>query len=177
MARYADPLVRSVHAWKTTWRNAELVSVDLDGRLFLFDTRPRTAALIAVLDGDDRRLYQTCDGIADGGSFEPRGRERLNAFADRGLMLHDGGRYLSLAVPLGDYQPSGAAAARLRSMIAATGTRTEHGVRIAFNPDQPAAAKRRARTNRAERHSRAPLTRAHFELTGAGELFVRRRVG
>ena len=28
--RYADPLVKSVHAWTTTWKHAELVSVDLE---------------------------------------------------------------------------------------------------------------------------------------------------
>ena len=52
VARYADPLVRSVHAWKTTWKHAELVSVDLDDRLFVFDTRPRAAAPVSVLTGD-----------------------------------------------------------------------------------------------------------------------------
>ncbi len=75
VARYADPLVRSVHAWKTTWRNAELVSIDLDDRLFVFDTRPRAASPISMLTGDDRRLYQTCDAIAEGSRFAPaRGR-------------------------------------------------------------------------------------------------------
>ncbi|MEP6919148.1 MAG: RiPP maturation radical SAM C-methyltransferase, partial [Acidobacteriota bacterium] len=36
--RYADPLVKRVHAWKTTWKHAELVSVDLEDRLMVFDT-------------------------------------------------------------------------------------------------------------------------------------------
>jgi ribosomal peptide maturation radical SAM protein 1 len=178
VARYADPLVRSVHAWKTTWRNAELVSVDLDDRLFVFDTRPRAAAAISVLTGDDRRLYQACDAIADSSRFEPGDAGRLQAIADRGLMLRDGGKYLALAVPLGEYQPSGAAAARLRAMIQSAGTRTRDGVRIALDVDErAAAAKSRARHAGAARQSAAPLTRAHFELTGAGELFVRRSVG
>ena len=178
VARYADPLVRSVHAWKTTWRNAELVSVDLDDRLFVFDTRPRAAAPISVLTGDDRRLYQACDAIADSSRFEPRDAERLQAIATRGLMLRDGAKYLALAVPLGDYQPSGAAAARLRSMIQSAGTRTRGGVRIAIDEnDRAAAAKSGAPKAAAGRQSAAPLTRAHFELTGAGELFVRRSVG
>ena len=177
VARYADPLVRSVHAWKTTWRNAELVSVDLDDRLFVFDTRPRAAAPIAVLDGDDRRLYQACDAIADGGRFAAADADRLNAIAERGLMLREGGKYLSLAVPLGDYQPAGAAAARLRAMLESAGTRTRHGLRIPIGLERRAAAKSRTRRVASTPHSRAPLTRAHFELTGAGELFVRRSVG
>jgi len=178
VAHYADPLVRSVHAWTTTWRHAELVSVDLDDRLFVFDTRPRARAPISVLRGDDRRLYQACDAIADGGLLEPAERARLDAMVDRGLMLHDGGKYLSLAVPLGEYQPSGTAAARLRSMIAARGTSTPHGVTLAADLDDRTAPRRaRGRDHRVSRSSAAPLTRAHFELTGAGELFVRRRVG
>ena len=178
VARYADPLVRSVHAWKTTWRNAELVSIDLDDRLFVFDTRPRAASPISMLTGDDRRLYETCDAIAEVSRFAPAEAERLNAMATSGLMLRDGGKFLSLAVPLGDYQPSGAAAARLRTMIASAGTRTRDGVRIALDPDARAAAARsRKPAARSARQSAAPLTRAHFELTGTGELFVRRSVG
>ena len=178
VARYADPLVRSVHAWKTTWRNAELVSIDLDDRLFVFDTRPRAASPISMLTGDDRRLYETCDAIAEGSRFAPEEAERLNAMATSGLMLRDGGKFLSLAVPLGDYQPSGAAAARLRTMIASAGTRTRDGVRIALDPGERAAAARsRKPAAQSTRQSAAPLTRAHFELTGTGELFVRRSVG
>ena len=52
VARYADPLVKSVHAWTTTWKHSELVSVDLDDRLFLFDTRPRAKAPVSVLSGE-----------------------------------------------------------------------------------------------------------------------------
>jgi len=177
VARYAEPLVKSVHAWRTTWRHAELVSVDLEDRLVVFDTRPRAAAPIAVLDGDDRRLYQACDAIADGGRFAAADAERLNAIAERGLMLRDGGKYLSLAVPLGDYQPAGAAAARLRAMLESAGTRIRHGLRIPIGLERRAAAKSRTRRVATTPHSRAPLTRAHFELTGAGELFVRRSVG
>jgi ribosomal peptide maturation radical SAM protein 1 len=177
VARYADPLVRSVHAWKTTWRNAELVSIDLDERLFVFDTRPRTTAPVTLLTGEDRRLYLACDAIAEGSQLEAPGGTRLQAIASRGLMLRDGARYLSLAVPLGDYQPSGAAAARLRAMFSAAGTRHRDGIRIPFNTGDRGAAKARGRKDKALRHSSAPLTRAHFELSGDNELFVRRSVG
>ena len=178
VARYADPLVRSVQAWKTTWRNAELVSVDLDDRLFVFDTRPRAAAPISVLTGEDRHLYLACDAIADGSRLEASGTHRLKAIADRALMVSDGAKYLSLAVPLGEYAPSGAAAARLRAMLAAAGTRSRDGVRIGFNVDDRCAGARavdRGRVNES-RYSTAPLTRAHFELSSVNELFVRRSV-
>jgi len=182
VARYADPLVRSVHAWKTTWRNAELVSVDLDDRLFVFDTRPRSAAPVSMLTGEDRRLYLACDAIADGSQLEPQGGRRLNAMAERGLMLRDGAKYLSLAVPLGDYTPSGAAAARLRTMFSAAGIRGRDGIRISFDAEDAGGGvrgsdRRRGRRARPPRQSTAPLTRAHFELSGANELLVRRSVG
>jgi ribosomal peptide maturation radical SAM protein 1 len=187
VARYAEPLVRSVHAWKTTWRNAELVSVDLDDRLFVFDTRPRTEAPISVLTGEDRDLYLACDAIADGSRLEASGARRLQAMTDRGLMLSDGAKYLSLAVPLGEYAPSGAAAARLRAMFAAAGTRRKDGVRIAFDADDSGAGARDRKPRPAGRSaldrvkarphfSGTPLTKAHFELSGTSELFVRRSV-
>jgi hypothetical protein len=130
VARYAEPLVRRVHAWKTRWRHRELVSVDLDGRLVLFDTRPQAAAPLSVLTGEDRALYLACDSITESAALDRSRLDRLTAMTDRGLMLCDGGRFLSLAVPLGDYRPSGPAAAGLRAMFAAIGTRDRHGIRI-----------------------------------------------
>jgi ribosomal peptide maturation radical SAM protein 1 len=118
VARYADPLVKSVHAWKTTWRHAELVSVDLDDRLFVFDTRPRASLAVSVLSGEDRELYLTCDAITDASPLAASSAARLEAIAGRGLMLKDGAKYLSLAVPIGDYQPSRDAMTRLRPLLA-----------------------------------------------------------
>jgi ribosomal peptide maturation radical SAM protein 1 len=177
VASYADPLVRGVHAWQTTWRHTELVSVDLDNRLFVFDTRPRSRTPISVLTGEERQLYLACDAVAEGSRLEKPGARRLQAIADRGLMLSDGGRYLSLAVPLGEYVPSGAAAARLRAMFAAAGTRCRDGIRITVDHNA-GDADRRVPSGGANgrRHSTAPLTPAHFELSGRNELFVRRRV-
>jgi ribosomal peptide maturation radical SAM protein 1 len=118
VARYADPLVRRVHAWKTTWRHAELVSVDLEDRLVVFDTRPRAAAPVSVLTGADRELYLTCDAITDASTLDAASAGRLGALASTGLMLNTGAKYLSLAVPIGDYQPSRDAMKRLRPLFA-----------------------------------------------------------
>jgi len=139
VARYADPLVKSVHAWKTTWRHAELVSVDLDDRLFVFDTRPRDRAPVSVLSGEDRELYLTCDAITDASPLAESSASRLQAIAGRGLMLNDGAKYLSLAVPIGDYQPSRAAMARLRPLFAAldAGDRPRVKARFTSGKRQP----------------------------------------
>jgi hypothetical protein len=137
------------------------------------------------LTGEDRDLYLACDAIADGSRLEASGG-RLKAMTERGLMLSDGAKYLSLAVPLGEYAPSGAAAARLRAMFTAAGTRSRDGIRIAFDAQErgadrgrtprAAAPLARGRVKAGLRFSRAPLTRAHFELSGTSELFVRRSV-
>jgi len=118
VTRYADPLVRSVHAWKTTWKHTELVSVDLDDRLFVFDTRPRAKAPVAMLAGEDRELFLTCDAITDSSALGASGSERLRAIAANGHMLNEGAKYLSLAVPVGEYQPSRHAMKRLRPLFA-----------------------------------------------------------
>jgi ribosomal peptide maturation radical SAM protein 1 len=132
IAGYAEPLVKSVHAWRTTWRHAELVSVDLEDRLVVFDTRPRAAAPVSVLSGDDRALYLACDAITEAGQLEPSRAARLPALVARGLVLNDGGRHLSLGVPIGEYQPSRAAFRRLRPLLAAVDARDRPRVRRAF---------------------------------------------
>jgi hypothetical protein len=118
VSRYADPLVRKVHAWKTTWRHAELVSVDLDTRLLLFDTRPSAQAPVSVLSGEDRELYLTCDTITDASALDDSSTTRLRSIAAAGLMLNEGTKYLSLAVAIGDYQPPRDAMRRLRPLLA-----------------------------------------------------------
>ena len=162
VASYAVPLIRRVHAWKTTWRHSELVSIDIANRLVVFDTRPRAKAPISMLSGEDRDLYLACDAITDSSQVDASSMARLNAMVDRGLMLKDGARYLSLAVPIGDYTPKGIAAARLRAMFASSTTRDYDGVRIRFSASGA--------------HDRSPLTKSHFELDAANELYVRRTV-
>ena len=72
-----------------------------------------------MLSGEDRELYLTCDAITDASPLGEANTDRLNAFAGRGLMLNEGAKYLSLAVPIGDYQPSRGAMTRLRPLFAA----------------------------------------------------------
>jgi ribosomal peptide maturation radical SAM protein 1 len=160
VAGYATRLLRRVHAWKTTWRHSELVSIDINGRLLLFDTRPRARYPISMLAGEDRELYLACDAITDSSQVDASSAARLNTLVDRGLMLKVGARYLSLAVPIGDYAPAGVAAARLRAMFASSASRAHDGIRLRFH----------ARGAR----DRSPLTPSHFELNGAGDLVVRR---
>ena len=176
MARYADPLVRSVHAWKTAWRHSELLSVDLDQRLVVFDTRPRAAAPLSVLTGEDRELYLACDGVTDASQLDHSSAGRLKSIADRGLMLNDGARYLSLAIPLGDYRPSGEASERLQRMFSAIGTRDRVGLRIQLDDRHERTGRSRRGARSAHAVKRRRLAREDFILRGSNELYVRRSV-
>lgn len=118
VARYAEPLVKRVHAWTTTWKHAELVSVDVDNRLVLLDTRPRARTPVSVLTGQDRELYLTCDAITDASALDAPTAARLKTIARNGHMESAGTKYLSLAVAVGDYQPSRDAMKRLRPLFA-----------------------------------------------------------
>ncbi|HZR23011.1 MAG TPA: RiPP maturation radical SAM C-methyltransferase [Vicinamibacterales bacterium] len=118
VAEYADPLVRRVHAWKTTWKHSELVSIDFGDRLVIVDTRPKAASTVTTLRDADRELYLAGDAILDRSQLNGSA-SRADALVAKGLMLNDGSRYLSLAIPIGEYAPSGEAAARLRATLGA----------------------------------------------------------
>ena len=84
----------------------------------LLDTRPRAKAPVSVLSGADRELYLTCDEITDASGLDASSAERLKRIAVNGHMESEGAKYLSLAVPVGDYQPSREAMKRLRPLFA-----------------------------------------------------------
>ena len=54
----------------------------------------------------------------------------LDSLVERGLMLEQGGRYLSLAVRLGDYQPSRPVVNRFFAVAKALGEPTAAGLRV-----------------------------------------------
>ena len=98
----------------------------------VFDTRPRAAAPVSVLTGADRELYLACDAITDASTLDATSAERLKAIADGGLMLNQGAKFLSLAVPVGDYQPSREAMKRLRPLFARLAAGDRPRVRARF---------------------------------------------
>jgi ribosomal peptide maturation radical SAM protein 1 len=132
VARYADPLVRGVHAWRTTWRNAELLSVDLGSRLWIFDTRPKRTPTTFRLEGAEREAFLACDAITDASQLDSALASPLRSLTGRHLMLEQANRYLSLAVPVGEYQPTRAAVARLKPLLARVDARDRPLIRRAF---------------------------------------------
>jgi ribosomal peptide maturation radical SAM protein 1 len=123
--RYIRPLLGELRAWMST-PDAGLFMVDVDETLAIWDLRPTSASPLHVLSGLERAIYLECDAIRElkglTRSIERRvesslpERSKVAVRADvvagletlvkRGLMLEQNARYLSLAVRLGDYEPS-----------------------------------------------------------------------
>ena len=177
-AAYVGPLVGAMERWQRHAKSADLFSVETGDHLVVCDLRPAAAAPLAVLDASDRAICQACDAIADrdrlaktladNGLALPDAAlgDRLEALLARGLIIEDAGRFLSLAVPLGDYVPPPAVIARFYRLL---------GVHRRRGSDS------RRRNVRGRRRSPAPARRGRrlvlrpeqFSIDARGELVVR----
>lgn len=125
---YTAPLASAIDAWKAVHGQSEVIAIDYGSVLLIVDDRKGLPGGSRVLSGLDRELYLKCDGICGiaqlqalaQSSGEPATRQdmeaRLQPLLDAGLMLREGDAYLSLAITLGDYVPTGALKERLQSM-------------------------------------------------------------
>lgn len=128
VSQYVAPLVKELQRWAKLAAQSALFSVDVDGRLLIWDLRPAAREPLTVLSGLDRALYRALDAACDLRSLVPsleaagfeaaagRIQDRLGILAERGLVLHDALRYLALAVPLGEYAPAPAIVARFQQV-------------------------------------------------------------
>ncbi len=112
--RATAALAEQVDRWQHAYPQALLWSADNGQRLVLSDSRPGfDAEQLTVLDGEHRILYLACATIQTAGTLTTElahgtGRhvdaaevqELLQPLLDQGLMLRDGERYLSLALPV-----------------------------------------------------------------------------
>jgi ribosomal peptide maturation radical SAM protein 1 len=193
---YVRRLLPRAQAWGAGWRGYELLTIDDDGLLTLLDTRPAARTPLTILTDLDRHLYLACDAIADtetvlraaaaAGWSMSRDEilSRLAAMIDRGIMISDGHRYLSLAVALGEYVPSGPAASRLLAVLKRLSGRADGRVRVRLDRSEfqlgwkaPRGALRtdgRIPRVRARRPVVARLARSDFRIIGRRELLVRR---
>ena len=139
---YIRPLLVELHRWMST-RDAGLFMVDGHGRLAIWDLRPASIAPVSVLSGLERFLYLECDAIRDLNTLIRRvegewGRTGectevvrcLDSLVERGLMLEQDGRYLSLAVRLGDYEPNRPVVNRFFTVAKELGEPTTDGLRV-----------------------------------------------
>lgn len=154
VAGYVGPLVKELRAWTKAARRADsdLFSVDVGGRLLIWDLRPGAREVLTVLDGPERTLYLACDAAADVRTLaNGLAADSIEGLVERRLVVRDGSRVLALAVPLGEYVPARAVRAHFDRIVARLGW--------------PLGAPRRS--------SGAPLRPGDFVLDARGDLLVR----
>jgi ribosomal peptide maturation radical SAM protein 1 len=123
--RYAIPFRGAYENWRAVHDDSALFFIDTNGRLLICDLRPEVAVQpLTILRGIERRLYLACDAMSyiDNVAAELDISVRAVEVAARklvelGLMLRDGDRLLSLAIPAGDYAPAPDALRRLSRLI------------------------------------------------------------
>jgi ribosomal peptide maturation radical SAM protein 1 len=177
-ATYVGPLIAALRRWQRRAASADLFSVDTGDHLILCDLRPLAGTPLMVLDGVDRAIYKACDAIVDrphvtravqsgcgADTAEATIGERLDALVARGVVISDNGRFLSLAVPLGEYVPAPAVIARFYRLLAAEGRGD------AVPPHRRGTAPR-SRTGSSRTRHRG-LRPEQFSVTPHGELVVR----
>lgn len=116
---YLLPAAEQVHRWREVHKSSDLFMVDTNGSLLIWDLRPAARSPLTVLKGLPRRLYLQCDSISSSLQLKQLAEEILNtpcttAEIDRliaplvtaGLLMRENHSYLSLAIPVGVYQPS-----------------------------------------------------------------------
>jgi ribosomal peptide maturation radical SAM protein 1 len=109
---YVGPLVESVCQWMDQHCRSKLFSIEKDGRLLVFDSRPVARESIAVLEGLAKLCYQACDESRTLKSLQRELQRLTNTRLElqeiesclddmigRKLMLRHGSSYLALAVP------------------------------------------------------------------------------
>jgi radical SAM superfamily enzyme YgiQ (UPF0313 family) len=114
---YTADVARLVKLWQEQHQESDLFSIDKGTCLLIWDFRPFARRTLTVLTGIERALYIAGDQASSLRELSQTAEVRservdgpcieaaLNSFVDDGLALKEGGRFLSLAVPIGDYTP------------------------------------------------------------------------
>jgi ribosomal peptide maturation radical SAM protein 1 len=190
---YVGHLASRLRAWRRAWQRHDLFLVDTDECLLVWDLRPASGAPLTLLRGVDRILYLACDSACDlrqlterldrdsPGALPPDTiARRLSPLLDRGLLVTDGSRYLSLAIPLGEYSPSETVVTRFYELARTLGRRVPGGWLVSSearhaarrNRTVPSLRSRRRRSIRARTWGRL---RAHqFSVDDRGDVLIRR---
>jgi ribosomal peptide maturation radical SAM protein 1 len=192
--RYVHPLLDELRLWMSA-SDAALFMVDAGESLAIWDLRSSSVSPLTVLSGIERAVYLECDAIRDlnaitssvnrhgGASTTAELAPHLQTLVARGLMLERNGRYLSLAVRLGDYIPSRSVVNRFFSTAKTLGEPAEGGLRVPLErlngSDGHRVVAERFPTEGGRRFSRSrsrTLSTSQFSMDGRDSLFVEFRV-
>ena len=114
---YTQELTREAINWQETNAESELFHVDSGEHLIIVDLRPTAQQNLITLTGLEKTLYLYCENLRSSKTiydylqkshipYKAEDVQRiLDRFLDEKLMLTESGVYLSLSIPLGDYQP------------------------------------------------------------------------
>ena len=121
---YTTPVKEAINDWKKVYLHSDLFSIEKGEQLIICDLRPSSESPLVILGGQAKRLYQMCDQIQSFTRLRskiqlpPDLLQRLLAqMTERGLMVHEDGKYLSLAIPVGVYQPTKEVLSRFRELL------------------------------------------------------------
>lgn len=116
--KYVTPVINEWKAWRRLADSSDLFFVDEDKKLFVWDQRPCAIEPITILSGLQKVLYIACDGIQTISQLitvaETYARKKyskndiqrlLQPIMDLRLIIREADRYLSLAIPVGNYMP------------------------------------------------------------------------
>jgi ribosomal peptide maturation radical SAM protein 1 len=190
VASYTRSLEKATLVWRRAGPQSELFAVDVDERLLIWDLRPISRQPLLVLSGLDRVLYQACDAACDvrqlvkvaadqglGSADIAEVSDRLEPLVAQGVLLHEGSRYLALAISLGEYSPDPSIVRRFYRTASSLGRRHDDRLLVPLNGNHAAPAVRARRqgsdTRKTASRGRRRLTREHFTITESGDLEIR----
>jgi ribosomal peptide maturation radical SAM protein 1 len=182
---WVRPLLERLREWKRVWSESDLFSVEVEGRLLIWDLRPGCRDPLVVLRGLDRSLYRACDEARDAASLarmlatapkRPPTLEEiethLGPLVERRLMVSRKSRYLALAIPLGDYTPSPKVAERFFEMVRNIGRSTREGIVISLRPFEPRSSRAVGSVRGLRSKSSSVVAPDRFRVAEQGDLVI-----
>lgn len=141
---YTAGVWNQVQQWWRTGESSDLFSMPSGDALLIWDFRPMARESLTVLTGIERLLYETCEEIQTAAALSkiaqgPDVDRRLQPLLNNGLMVRENNSYLSLAVPIGVYQPNAAVVQKLLRELQRYGRVEDGRIVIRLENGHPAA--------------------------------------
>ncbi len=123
---YTNNLWHEVNKWWSVETDSDLFYMDNGSHLLIWDLRPVAVQPLTVLTGLQKVLYEKCQApqtlselkrSIENNCSDSDIQVLLEPVINRGLLVQDQKSYLSLAVPLGEYQPKGAALQKFCTLL------------------------------------------------------------
>jgi ribosomal peptide maturation radical SAM protein 1 len=119
VASYTLSVAEQVALWQEVHHKSDLFCVDKGTKLLIFDYRDIASKPVESISGIERIIYLACDRIQTTKQLQhlikkhfnqelttQETEEILQKLVNYNLMIKEGNKYLSLAIPLGEYSPS-----------------------------------------------------------------------